>query len=311
MKFNFLSRIEWCLTLVYVCVGGCWIAFSDILLLYVTQYDLEKYTSYQTFKGWFYVLLTAVLLFFLLKKYRIKKEKLIQQIEYEKKIAEKESRLKTIFLQNISHEIRTPTNAIAGFAEIMKNYLLEPEKKEQYQNIIYKNALRLLNFLQNLLDLSKLQTNELVLIPQSFQMKQFYDEFLEDTQNLLPDQIFIHLVKGVPETKTFVTDFRKLKQLCLLFTIISIQHRGKGNPKIMFLEVENNLSIDIHWEQSLLNSAFQKHIDDFSFITHEILAWDIVTGFVRLFQGTISVHQFQDSSYRFLITIPLSKQTSI
>ena len=97
----------------YVLVGCLWILFSDKLLNYFIR-DPDMLTRIQTFKGWFYVLITAILFYAILKSHLVK----IRNAEQK---AIEGDRLKTAFLQNISHEIRTPMNSIVGFSELLKD----------------------------------------------------------------------------------------------------------------------------------------------------------------------------------------------
>ncbi len=74
--------------------------------------------------------------------------------------ATESDRLKTAFLQNISHEVRTPMNGILGFTDLLKNPDLTSEKQQKYIEIITKSSNRLLNTLNDLMDISKLETGQ-------------------------------------------------------------------------------------------------------------------------------------------------------
>ena len=72
--------------------------------------------------------------------------------------AEKSDRLKSAFLANMSHEIRTPMNGILGFAELLKDPDLTGEKQHEYIKIIEKSGLRMLNIINNIVDISKIES---------------------------------------------------------------------------------------------------------------------------------------------------------
>lgn len=86
--------------------------------------------------------------------------------EYEEKLikakllAEESDQLKTAFLQNMSHEIRTPMNAIMGFSELLNNDSLSSEKKNEYTSIITNSCILLLSVVNNILDISTLETKQ-------------------------------------------------------------------------------------------------------------------------------------------------------
>ncbi len=85
-------------------------------------------------------------------------DKAIENIAKEKAKAEETNAAKSIFLANMSHEIRTPLNGIIGFTELLKNTDLDDEKRE-FVDVIEKSSENLLNIINNILDLSKVESN--------------------------------------------------------------------------------------------------------------------------------------------------------
>ena len=93
------------------------------------------------------------------KSYKILEES-INKIAVEKKKAEKANAAKSIFLANMSHEIRTPINGIIGFTDLLKNSKLGDEERE-YVDIIHKSTNNLLEIINNILDLSKIESQKI------------------------------------------------------------------------------------------------------------------------------------------------------
>ncbi|MDY0265633.1 MAG: ATP-binding protein [Sulfurospirillum cavolei] len=87
-------------------------------------------------------------------------DKAIENIAKEKQNAEEASAAKSIFLANMSHEIRTPLNGIIGFTELLKNSDLDEEKRE-FVDVIEKSSENLLAIINNILDLSKVESNKI------------------------------------------------------------------------------------------------------------------------------------------------------
>jgi signal transduction histidine kinase/CheY-like chemotaxis protein/ribosomal protein L19E len=87
-------------------------------------------------------------------------EKIIEQTKLDKEAAQEASEAKSMFLANMSHEIRTPLNGIVGFTELLKDTGLREEQAE-FVEIIEKSSENLLEIINNILDLSKIESNKL------------------------------------------------------------------------------------------------------------------------------------------------------
>jgi len=124
--------------------------------------------------------------------------------------AEEHNQLKSAFLANLSHEIRTPMNAILGFSELLRANNLSNEEKIEYVDIINQNGSHLLKVMDNLIDISKLQTRLLQEGPTKFKMNTLLEQMLQHYMKeirLLQKPISIYLEKGAEEhVDTFITD---------------------------------------------------------------------------------------------------------
>lgn len=78
-----------------------------------------------------------------------------------KEKAEESNRLKTAFLANMSHEIRTPLNAIVGFSSVLVSDDSSPAEKAQYCDIIQKNSDLLLHLINDILDISRMESGKI------------------------------------------------------------------------------------------------------------------------------------------------------
>jgi PAS domain S-box-containing protein len=78
-----------------------------------------------------------------------------------KERAEESDRLKSAFLANMSHEIRTPMNGILGFAELLKESRLSGEEQQEYIGIIEKSGKRMLNIINDIIDISKIESGQM------------------------------------------------------------------------------------------------------------------------------------------------------
>ncbi len=88
----------------------------------------------------------------------IEKTRILEDLNIAKLHAEESDRLKSAFLANMSHEIRTPMNGILGFAEILKDPDLTGEQQREYIKIIEKSGIRMLNIINDIIDISKIES---------------------------------------------------------------------------------------------------------------------------------------------------------
>jgi PAS domain S-box-containing protein len=89
------------------------------------------------------------------------RKQILEDLLIAKAKAEESDKLKTAFLQNISHEIRTPLNGILGFSNLLQDDDVSPEEMKEYSVIINQSGNRLLEIVNNVLDISKIETGQL------------------------------------------------------------------------------------------------------------------------------------------------------
>lgn len=93
-----------------------------------------------------------------------------------KKKAEESDRLKTAFLASLSHEIRTPMNGILGFADLLKQPEIPEKEKEDFINVIETSGQRMLNIINDLIDISKIEAGQVVLNKEATLIHEILDD---------------------------------------------------------------------------------------------------------------------------------------
>ncbi len=93
--------------------------------------------------------------------------------------AEQANIAKSVFVANMSHEIRTPLNAIIGFSELMNESESLPDKEKEYVDIITRSGRSLLGIINDILDLSKIESDNFDLEYVSFGIQDLFEELIE------------------------------------------------------------------------------------------------------------------------------------
>ncbi|MCF8381326.1 MAG: PAS domain S-box protein [Bacteroidales bacterium] len=135
-----------------------------------------------------------------------------------KEEAEESDRLKSAFLANMSHEIRTPMNSIIGFSEVMGMKDLPEEKKARYLQHISNSGKQLLRLIDDIIDISKIESNQLKLEYQNCNIDENLNELIEtcerDIINKLKRNITISFVPDLnlknPVIRTDQVRFRQI-----------------------------------------------------------------------------------------------------
>jgi signal transduction histidine kinase len=163
------NRIAIKITMLYLALGFLWILFSD-QFIYLTVKSADSITILQTYKGWFFVVITSVLLFYLIRKEIHKKEEVEKRLTQAKSKAEEADLLKSAFISNMSHEIRTPLNGILGFCELILDDSFTTEEKKVFAKNLTKNGSDLLKLINDIMDISKIQENQFEIVKKRFNL---------------------------------------------------------------------------------------------------------------------------------------------
>ncbi len=184
--------------------------------------------------------------------------------EYEEKAqkAMKESRMKSLFLANMSHEIRTPLNAIEGFSRIMVE-TDSPEERLGYMEIIESNNTRLLSLVNEILDLSRVESGEIVIKNEATSLDQLMSSIKQLFKFRCPDTVSLTYVK--PEKPvTMMTDENRLTQVFSNLISNALKHTTKGSITFGFDIIEEGSTIQFFVKDtgSGIDPTFIDHIFD-------------------------------------------------
>lgn len=161
-------------------------------------------------------------------------KKINAQLEIAKERAEESDRLKTAFLQNMSHEIRTPMNAIMGFSNLLVKQFNNKEKLQRYSDIINTRCNDLLDIINDILDISKIESGQLTINVEECNLDMLFveltDFFLEYRKRIGKEHIKFSLQKHESVQKNlFHTDKVKLKQILINLISNALKFTDSGS----------------------------------------------------------------------------------
>jgi signal transduction histidine kinase len=198
------NRIALKITLIYFFIGFLWILFSDQFILSLGVSD-ETITILQTYKGWFFVSLTALFLFYIIRNEMIKKNQVEADLVKAKIKAEESDLLKSAFLSNMSHEIRTPLNGILGFCELLLDDSFSAADRQVFAKNLTKNGNDLLKLINDIMDISRIQENQYDISKKKFNLNNLlntiYTEFQQSDMKAMRKRICFKLIKGTNNTE--------------------------------------------------------------------------------------------------------------
>ncbi|MBN2166025.1 MAG: PAS domain-containing protein [Marinilabiliaceae bacterium] len=164
--------------------------------------------------------------------------------------AEESDRLKSSFLANMSHEIRTPMNAILGFADIVTSDLVNQKERNSYLSLIKKSGESLLTLINDIIDISKIESGQLVITPEVFNLNNLLTHIEKITNTLIANsEKNIHFIikKDTKNEDLLITaDPHRLEQILLNLITNSIKFTSTGFIELEYIiENKNTLTFNI------------------------------------------------------------------
>ncbi|NIJ44979.1 two-component system CheB/CheR fusion protein [Wenyingzhuangia heitensis] len=242
-----------------------------------------------------------------------------------KKTAENANSQKNHFVANMSHEIRTPMNAVIGFSELLKEKNINDKDKTNFLKIIDNNSKQLLNLIDDIIDIAKIESGELKIINEIFNLPKLLNEILQTV-----NQIKLNKNKNNIEFKLIVpkeynhiqitTDKLRIKQVIINLLNNSLKFSEKGIITFGFNLIENNLNlfvkdegigIPVHKYNEIFERFKQVNYQDNAKYGGTGLGLTICKGIIDLLGGDISFTSALGVGTEFTIQIPLKPSETI
>ncbi len=250
-------------------------------------------------------------------EYKSQNQELVKTIA----IAEKSDQLKSEFLQNLSHEIRTPMNAILGFSDFLELKKNTPEKRQQYINIIKSSGNQLLRIIDDILEISALETKHVQVVNKSFNLNNILTELFTIFQPKAREKgIALFMKKGLADHESIIlTDESKLNKIFTNLLENAIKYTPNGFIEIGYKPVKDQLKFFVKdtglgISKTRQGQIFERFSQGESEISKKIgglgLGLSIVKENIELLGGNIELESEMGVGSTFHLTIPFKNDGS-
>lgn len=242
------------------------------------------------------------------------------ELKEQKEIAEESSALKSQFLKNMSHEVRTPLNGIVGFSELLTHKKISDENNREYTKIIVSCSMQLLKIIDDILEISGYSTDKAILILKQTNANKIPERIYEAYKNKITNKDLKLIISRLVEDIIFETDPERAYKIIDIFTHNAIKFSKKGKIEISVSIDDNYVLYEVKDQGIGINkSKLSKIFDDFAQADNETavkygglgLGLSIAKQNARLLNGKIKVSSIENFGSAFSLMLPLDSRKTL
>ncbi|EQA55207.1 PAS domain S-box protein [Leptospira kmetyi serovar Malaysia str. Bejo-Iso9] len=320
-KLFFAQREIRSVTLIPLFVSNEWFGFAGFENFKTTKIVKEEIFTIRTFVDLISVFLERKNILEELKVHREKLEVLVDQrteeLNLQKEMAEKANKAKSEFLANMSHELRTPLNSIIGFSRLMQ-LPDDMEKENKYKDLIFHSGVHLLNIINDILDVSRIEAGKLVLNESDFDLKELTSTSIEMILGQAITKKIGMTFEFFPEGADFEikADPKRIRQVILNLLGNAIKFTDSSGEILIRLERledrfllgvrDSGIGIPPEEIPNIFETFYQVKREDRGAYEGSGLGLPIVKKIVEAHHGSIEVESELGRGSKFSVFIPFS-----
>jgi len=251
----------------------------------------------------------------------------LEELTIAKENAEKSDRLKSAFLANMSHEIRTPMNGILGFSELLKNPDLTGDQQQEYIRIIEKSGIRMLNIINDIVDISKIEAGLMKLEMKESnineQIEYIYTFFKPEVE---AKGMTLSFRNSLPAKEAIIiTDREKLYAILSNLIKNAIKYTPSGSiefgyylidsptqlKELQFYAKDTGIGIPKDRQEAVFERFIQADIEDLQARQGAGLGLSITKSYVEMLGGKIWLESEEGIGSTFYFTLPYNAEPEV
>ncbi|MCB7304448.1 response regulator [Bariatricus massiliensis] len=257
-----------------------------------------------------------------LREMQKKLEKQAEELKVSLELTEQASRAKTDFFSNMSHDIRTPMNAIIGMANIARSHLGDDEKVDNCLKKLLLSSQHLLGLINDVLDMSRIENGKMTVNPESLSLPELLENvvaIMQPTIKAAEQQFSIHL-KGI-QHEWFCADALRMRQIfinilsnaskftpakgCITVDVEELNSADADTAVMRFSFSDTGIGMTEDFIAHLFDTFSRERNSQVAKTEGSGLGMAITKRLTELMGGTIEVHSQSGKGSCFQVTLPL------
>ena len=239
-------------------------------------------------------------------------------VEAALEVAEKASQAKTDFLSNMSHDIRTPMNAIVGLTTLMENELDQPEKLAEHLHKLESSGQLLLGIINNILDMSRIESGKTTLSVEPMHLSQQLDQLSTMIRAQASEKAQTFTVSTHLRHENLLADPTRLNQVLMNILSNAVKYTPRGGhirfeveelprnehyAKYRFVVQDDGIGMSKAYQKTLFDPFTREERSGTNRVQGTGLGMAITKNIVDLMGGSISVESATGKGTRFEVVL--------